>query len=148
MDYRNIQILFLSLIGTILFNSTGFAQTNQLVVIGNDIGKTEITFDNLVDYFKAKNAYWENNKAITLCLPGTKSEDAEKVCSIVYRKSVKDVQKFWLSIVFQGRAKSPVFFETELEMLEYVKKTPGAIGVLLNSSKLSIPSQFQIKVIN
>jgi hypothetical protein len=70
------------------------------------------------------------------------------VCSIVYRKSVKDVQKFWLSIVFQGRAKSPVFFETELEMLEYVKKTPGAIGVLLNSSKLSIPSQFQIKVIN
>lgn len=148
MDYRNKLILFLCIIGTVFLSSEIKAQNNELIFIGNEIGAAEMSFSKMVEYYKAKTAYWDNNKAVTICLPGTKSPDAERICSIIYKKSVRDVQKFWLSIVFQGRAKSPMFFEREEEMIEYIKKTPGAIGVLLNKPRPELPSQLIIKVRN
>jgi len=146
MDYRNVIKMFLLFVGILFLSNEVKAQESELVFIGNEIGVTELPFSKIIDYYKAKNAYWDNNRAVTLCLPGTKSPDAEKIYSVIYKKQVRDVQKFWLSIVFQGRAKSPMFFEQEEEMIEYVKRTPGAIGVVTSKSKNSIPNNLIIKV--
>lgn len=148
MGYRNISLLFLIILGTISSSERLSAQNSDLIFIGKDIGAAEMRMDQIIDYFKAKNAYWDNKRPVTVCLPGTKSEDAEKISAIIYKKSVRDVQKFWLSIVFQGRAKSPMFFESDQEMIDYVKKTPGAIGVLLNKARGDIPNQLIIKIRN
>lgn len=139
-------LLFLMVLGATLTGNKLSAQSSDLVFFGNEIGAAEMSYDRIVEYYKAKSAYWDNNKAVTICLPGTKSPDAEKICSLIYKKSVRDVQKFWLSIVFQGRAKSPMFFERDEEMIEYVKKTPGAIGVLLSTARNQIPNNLIIKV--
>ena len=146
MGFRNMTLLFLMVLGATLTGNKLSAQSSDLVFFGNEIGAAEMSYDRIVEYYKAKSAYWDNNKAVTICLPGTKSPDAEKICSLIYKKSVRDVQKFWLSIVFQGRAKSPMFFERDEEMIEYVKKTPGAIGVLLSTTRNQIPNNLIIKV--
>lgn len=146
MGFRNMTLLFLMVLGATLTGNKLSAQSSDLVFFGNEIGAAEMSYDRIVEYYKAKSAYWDNNKAVTICLPGTKSPDAEKICSLIYKKSVRDVQKFWLSIVFQGRAKSPMFFERDEEMIEYVKKTPGAIGVLLSTARNQIPNNLIIKV--
>lgn len=146
MGFRNMTLLFLMVLGATLTGNKLSAQSSDLVFFGNEIGAAEMSYDRIVEYYKAKSAYWDNNKAVTICLPGTKSTDAEKICSLIYKKSVRDVQKFWLSIVFQGRAKSPMFFERDEEMIEYVKKTPGAIGVLLSTARNQIPNNLIIKV--
>lgn len=140
-------ILILCFLAALLSSVSMRAQAQGLTIIGNNVGTSEISMEQLMIYFKAKKMYWDNKIPVTICLPGSKSEEAEKVCSIIYNKSVRDVQKFWLSLVFQGRAKSPEFFESNQEMLEYIMRTPGAIGVILSSSELKIPSQYILKLL-
>jgi hypothetical protein len=50
----------------------------------------------------------------------------------VFGKDMKYVKKYWLNLVFQGRANAPVYLDSNEEILNYVKKHPGAIGVLIN----------------
>lgn len=143
MDFKS---LFIRYLGITFFMILGhLSQGQTLVVIGNEIGSKEIKLAYLKEVYQAKYSFWPNKKNIHVALPGTQSQDAVFVYNTVYGKSIKDVQKFWLSIVFQGRAKSPNFFDTPKEMIEYVQKTPGAIGLL--KSEDGVPKNLIIKLI-
>jgi len=67
---------------------------------------------------------------VVVVLPAPKSPSASRVADMIYGKSVTGMQKFWLSVVFQGRSNPPVFTDTDGDMVDYVRKTPGAIGVM------------------
>jgi len=124
----------------------GMAQS--VVYFGNDLGLTAMPNAKAQRVFTGKETLWKNGKTVVICLPGTKSPKAEEIYSKVYNKSVKEVQKFWLSLVFQGRAKSPMFFDTDQEMVDYIKRTPGAIGVLSADKKSLVPSQQLLTITN
>ena len=55
------------------------------------------------------------------------------------------VQKFWLSLVFQGRANPPVFLDDDSDIINYVRKTPGALGVVSTNAQ-NIPKELLITV--
>jgi hypothetical protein len=40
------------------------------------------------------------------------------------------LNKFWLALVFQGKAKAPVFYGSSTDVENYVAQNPGAIGVV------------------
>jgi hypothetical protein len=122
--------------------------SQNVVYFGNEVGMTSMTNAKIQRVFTGKETLWKNGKTVVICLPGTKSAKAQEVYTKVYNKSVKEVQKFWLSLVFQGRAKSPVFFDSEQEMVDFVKRTPGAIGVFSADKKSLIPSGQLITVVN
>ncbi len=106
----------------------------DLVVIGNDIGTDRLTEKELRDHMNAKRNFWKNGRAVIVVLPAPKAPSAQKVADVIYAKSVTGMQKFWLSVVFQGRSNPPVFTDSEGELVDYVRKTPGAIGVLANEA--------------
>ena len=59
----------------------------------------------------------------------------------VYGKSVSQVKRYWLAQVFQGRATPPIYKDSNEEILKYVQKQPGAVGVLVSyngSTELSL----------
>ena len=131
-----------------LITSSAFAQSlGGLTFIGNNLGTSSLKEQEVKDAFKAKNNFWPNGKTLTVCLPETNSSDAGDVSRKVYGKTVSDVQKFWLSQVFQGRSRSPMFFETDEEMIAYIAKTPGAIGVFVNEKGLSIPKELTLQIL-
>jgi hypothetical protein len=125
-----------------------FAWSQNVVYFGNEVGMTTMTNAKMQRVFTGKETLWKNGKPVVICLPGTKSAKAQEVYTKVYNKSVKEVQKFWLSLVFQGRAKSPVFFDSEQEMVDYVKRNPGAIGVFSADKKGLIPNGQLITIVN
>lgn len=134
MDSKKI---FIFLLFTLFVNIMSAQQ--RVVYFASGSGVSSLKDDKLARIFTGKETYWANDKQIIVCLPSTKSDSSTDVCQKVYHQSVKDVQKFWLSIVFQGRAKSPKFFDTEQEMVDFIKRTPGAIGVLPSDKKSMIP---------
>lgn len=142
MDSKKI---FIFLIFSLFVNIMNAQQ--RVVYFASGSGVSSLKDDKLARIFTGKETYWSNDKQILICLPSTKSESVSEVCQKVYHQSVKDVQKFWLSIVFQGRAKSPKFFDTEQEMIEFVRKNPGAIGVLPLDKKSMIPGGLIITTI-
>jgi hypothetical protein len=44
------------------------------------------------------------------------------------------MQRFWLALVFQGRAAPPIFVDSVEEMVSYVRRTPGAIALVPRDS--------------
>ena len=139
--YRGLMIVALWMISQ-------FAWSQNVVYFGNVVGMTSMTNAKIQRVFTGKETLWKNGKTVVVCLPGTKSAKAQEVYTKVYNKSVKEVQKFWLSLVFQGRAKSPVFFDSEQEMVDFVKRTPGAIGVFSADKKNLIPNGQLLTIVN
>jgi hypothetical protein len=117
-----------------------------LTIVGNNLGSKSFSEQQVIDAFKARNNFWSNGKALAVCLPETKSTDATVVCSKVYAKTVSEVQKFWLSQVFQGRSRAPHFFETDQDMIDFIQKTPGAIGAFVNEKNIAIPAELTLQI--
>ena len=119
-------------------------QSQDFQVVGNQTGVSALTQSQLVSVFKPKNNRWDNNKAVIIVLPGTNSPINEKVAQQIYSNSFVAVQKYWLSLVFQGRFNAPYFFNTDEETLNFIRKTPGAIGFV--STSAAVPEELQIKI--
>jgi len=131
-----------------MYYSANAQEKYQFVFLGNNIGETTMPLNNLINIFKAKNTSWKNNNPIIIVLPSSKSPNADKIANFIYKSNFTSVQKFWLSEVFQGRSKPPVFFDTDEEIIQYVKNNEGAIGVILNNKDLNIPLNLLIKTDN
>ena len=41
-----------------------------------------------------------------------------------------ELKKYWLALVFQGKAEAPAFFNTVSELQSFVSENPGAIGII------------------
>lgn len=51
------------------------------------------------------------------------------------------MNKFWLALVFQGKASAPVFFTSKSDLEEYVTLTSGAIGII------EVPSESKLRTV-
>ncbi len=132
-----------------LFNIATIAQVNeQYVFLGNSIGETSMSFNNITNVFKAKKTSWKNNNPIIIVLPSGKTPNASGVSKYIYNTTFTAVQKFWLSEVFQGRSKPPVFFDSDEEIIQFINKNEGSIGIISNNKALNIPAELIIKIEN
>jgi ABC-type phosphate transport system substrate-binding protein len=145
---RKITII-IALVFSITSGGKLFAQPTMtgVTVIGNKIGFSTNTSKEIKQVFRGKYANWSTNNQVIIVLPASKSTSAEVVASSIYGNTVSGVQKYWLSLVFQGRANPPVFLDTDEEIINYVKKTVGAIGVV-SAGAQNIPRNFIIAINN
>lgn len=133
--HHHITIGFLLLAG-MLFNADLSAQQawGELTVIGNKTGQTQLKTSEARNIFRAKTTTWPNKISVTIALPSPQAHTAEPVARLIYGTNPVSVQKFWLLQVFQGRSTPPSFFDTDQDLIQFVQKTPGAIGVIASST--------------
>jgi ABC-type phosphate transport system substrate-binding protein len=134
--------IFLALIFT-LSMLEGHAQT--LTIVGNNTGYTSVSSKVIKDVFKGKYSLWSNKVSIIIVLPSSKSANAETVASYLYGTTFTGMQKYWLSLVFQGRANPPVFLDSDDEIIEYVKENTGAVGIV-NAANKNITNSIKISI--
>lgn len=126
----------------------GFAQQNpldQLVFVANVKGIDALSSKEVVQIFRNGRSLWPGGEKVIIVLPSNKSEFAESVAKNLYGGSVTSMQKFWLALVFQGRANPPMFVQTAEEVLSFIAKNPGAIGVLPKAEGYS-PQKFNLTI--
>jgi ABC-type phosphate transport system substrate-binding protein len=134
-------VFFLGVLSALLASHSGSAQetdfTNNYQIIANGTDLTEITFQDLIKYYRGKFNSWESKVDVIIVLPSSKHTNAEKISEYIYSKSFYGVKKFWLSIVFQGRFSAPHFMDSDEEIVEFVSKNKGAIGLVSNKTNVS-----------
>ncbi len=118
---------------------------SKFMVIGNKTGMNSVSIKELRKIFKGKYTNWSNGETVTVVLPSPKTNNAELVAKIIYQTSVPSMQKYWLSLVFQGRFSPPIFTDSDLETVQQVQMFPGAIGVV-DINTTGIPRGFIIQV--
>lgn len=117
------------------------------MVIANDIGKKSVTNEELIQIFKGKYNLWPNNEQVVIVLPSSKHESVETISKHLYNSTKEAMMKYWLSLVFQGRANPPVFLESDAGIISYIESNPGAIGIIKIQNH-NITTKYMIKVID
>ncbi len=128
-----------------IFSNLNAQTEKEVIIIGNNTAIKEISLKDAKDVFKGKRVFWKNNEEVIVVLPSPKFEGVENVSNLIFQSSVTAMQKYWLGLVFQGRANPPVFVKNVTEAIEYVNKNSGSIAVLYCEMS-ELPSTLLIKL--
>ena len=90
----------------------------------------ELKLTELKSIFKGEKQRWRNGNKITIALMKTNTPAGAYTCKKIYDMSGDEVKKFWLALVFQGKADAPEFFNSVAELESFVADNPGAIGII------------------
>ena len=126
-------------------NALGQSWNSGYVLIGNDVPKKSFSKGEVKSVFKGEWTSWSNGASVVVVLPGSKSPFAFECAKNILGTSVQGMQKFWLSLVFQGRANPPVFVDSPQDALQFVKYNKGAIAVV-NLPQSEIPNYLILNV--
>ncbi len=106
------------------------AQSATLTVVSNPKGSpANLKHAELKSIFLGEKQRWRDGKKIVIALMKTNTTAGKNVCDKIYDMSADELKKFWLALVFQGKADAPVFFNTVNELEAFVSENPGAIGI-------------------
>lgn len=139
-----ITLLFAIIGGERLYGQTSM---NAVTIIANKTGFTSNSAKEIKQVFRGKYSNWSTRQQVIIVLPASRASSAEIVATTVYGNTVSGVQKYWLALVFQGRANPPVFLDSDEEIINYVKKTSGAIGVV-SAGAPNVPRNLIISINN
>jgi ABC-type phosphate transport system substrate-binding protein len=127
---------------------TLFGQTRSLdgfQLVGNKTGLESVNRKQMQGIFSGTQSIWKTNEQVIVVMPSNKADFADDFASSVLQMTHPALQKYWLALVFQGRSNAPVFLNSSAEILEYVKKNQGAIGMVKMSEK-AVPNGMLIVI--
>lgn len=109
----------------------GHADDGALAVISNSTGApAEMSMSEITTVFKGERQRWSDGTKVVIALMKTTTTSGNTTAQKLYEMSGQDMNRYWLGLVFQGKAKAPKFFSSESALKEYVTETPGAIGII------------------
>lgn len=117
----------------------------DFVVVANGSGLSEVTVPELRRIFRGEQSLWSTKQPVSVVLPSARAEFADLFARQTLGMTRAGMQRYWLAIVFQGRANPPVLQDSAADVLAYVQRTPGAIG-LVPAATPGIPRALVIRV--
>ena len=124
-------LLCIAGIAALLLNSPLQAQESNLLVISNNKGAPdEMKFQELKSVLKGEKQRWGDGTQVVIALMKTNTPAGSVLLKKIYGMSSDELNKYWLALVFQGKARAPAFFNSINELQAFVEQTPGAIGVI------------------
>ncbi|MCC7233433.1 MAG: hypothetical protein IT242_10845 [Bacteroidia bacterium] len=103
----------------------------KIMLIANPKGApAEMKMSDVKSVFRGEKQRWADGTQISIAMMKTSTPIGEVISHKIYNMNGNELNKFWLALVFQGKAKAPVFFNTREELETYIKITPGSIGVV------------------
>ncbi len=122
----------LILLGTMLCISVlADAQETTLVAVGNPTGvPSDIKLTELKSILLGEKQRWKNGSRIIIALMKTNTLVGKNTSSRMYDMTGDQLNKYWLALVFQGKAQAPSFFSSTNDLQNFVAQTQGAIGIV------------------
>ena len=106
-----------------------------LGILGNSKGvPSSMTFVELKSVMKGEKQRWKDGTKIVIALMKTNTPLGQASAKKIYSMSGDELNRFWLALVFQGKASAPNFFNSMSELESFVAQTPGAIGIVKKES--------------
>lgn len=106
------------------------ADAGGIIVIANkESGTASLSVDEVQRIFLGKKTVWENGKKIIpVCLKGGRKHETFLRAFLDLTPSQFDT--FWKQAVFTGTGRPPKSFESEEELIQFVKSTAGGVGYI------------------
>jgi hypothetical protein len=119
----------------IYFHLPAHAQDMSLAVIANGKGAPqEMKLTQLKSTMRGEKLRWPDGSKVVIALLKSTTPIGINTSRKIYNMSSNELNKYWLALVFQGKADAPNFFDSETALEEFVSQTNGAIGVVNHPS--------------
>lgn len=119
------------LIISIYFYLPARSQDMSLAVVANNKGAPpEMKLPQLKATMRGEKLRWPDGSKVIIALLKSTTPIGTTTSKKIYNMSANELNKYWLALVFQGKADAPNFFNSEAELEEFVAQTSGAIGIV------------------
>lgn len=119
----------------------------DFVVVANGTDLSELSVPEVRRIFRGEQSIWPTKQPVTVVLPSARADFTDLFARQALGMTRAAMQRYWLAIVFQGRANPPVPQDSAAEVLAYVQRTPGAVG-LVPAVTPGIPKSLVVRVKN
>lgn len=100
------------------------------VVVNKDNKVASMTTDDLTRVFLGKKTLWDSGTRIVPVMPEEESATGELFLSGTLKKSVSQFRAYWKRLLFSGGGAVPKVFRNHDQLLDFVARQPGAIGIV------------------
>ena len=100
------------------------------VVVNKENKVASLTTDDLTRIFLGKKTLWDSGTRIVPVMPEEESPTGELFLSGTLKKSVSQFRAYWKRLLFSGGGAVPKVFRNHDQLLDFVARQPGAIGVV------------------
>ncbi len=125
-------LLLCVLLGAMLASNSLYAKDNpvQLYVAINEDNEIEaVTQYDLANIFLGKQTLWDGDIKIYPAMLNEADNSMEYFIETVLNKSVTQYRSYWKRRLFSGGGVVPKTFKRQKDILRYVAKNEGAIGI-------------------
>jgi ABC-type phosphate transport system substrate-binding protein len=105
------------------------------LVVNSEIDTSKVDAEQVELIYLGKKTLWESGQRIVPVLVNEESDESKQFLENVLKKSVSQYRAYWKRRLFSGGGTVPKTFRTSGEVVEFVARTPGAIGVVQAGAK-------------
>ena len=129
--FKKILLSFIVISSILSLSSATSADEPAITVIANEKGAlTTLTMKELKSIFQGEKQRWPDGTKISIAFMKSSTLVGSATAKKVMNISGDQLNKLWLALVFQGKAKAPFFYGSASEVESYVSQNAGAIGVV------------------
>ncbi len=128
---KKILLSFIIITSILSLSSATSADDPSIMVIANEKGApASLTMKELKGILKGEKQRWKDGTKISIAFMKSSTPVGSATAKKVMKMSGDQLNKYWLALVFQGKAKAPIFYGSASEVESYVSQNAGAIGVV------------------
>lgn len=109
------------------------AQTYK-VIVNNSNSVSSLSKKEVSDLFLKKTTKWSNGTTAVPVDLAPNSSIRNTFSTSIHGKAVSAIRNFWQQAAFSGAATAPPEKANDSDVIEFVKKNPGAIGYISSST--------------
>ncbi|HEX8461005.1 MAG TPA: hypothetical protein VF623_06230, partial [Segetibacter sp.] len=115
----------------LILTASGTQAQQPLSVIANQKGSpAALSSNEMKSVFRGEKQRWNNGTKVVIALLKTNNPVGLSICKKIYDMKPDELNKYWLALVFQGKASAPFFFNSIPELQAFVSQNSGAIGII------------------
>jgi len=105
-----------------------------IIIVGNIVNNDFINNDQeLFSILTQQKLYWDNNETIQIV-----AYNRDRYINLLFYKKINRTNNFfdviWRENKYLGIGNEPIYFDTEEEVIEYIKDNPNTIGFITEES--------------
>jgi ABC-type phosphate transport system substrate-binding protein len=100
------------------------------VIVPADSALSKIDRQELARVFLGKKTIWESGQRIQPVMLPEESRAMQGFLDKTLQKSVEQYRSYWTRLLFSGGGSAPRTFRTSAQVVDFVSREPGAIGIV------------------
>lgn len=113
----------------LLFPAETPGQSGEFSIVAHPSSNiANLNKNDLRRIFLARQQFWPSGEKITVVMREPLSESHAQFCRQYLNLFPYQIERVWQQLVFSGQAESPLYLESDLDVITKVLEQPGALG--------------------